>query len=487
MKKHSILSIAFMLIFAFTDAQHTVVLYGTCADTSIHQMRYYKINPFRWSEINPDSIINVSRINNHFKIKLYVQHPQLIGICPPGYSWSQTTYITSGDSVSFQIVPISTKNQYEIVFSGENAAQYNYAVFIKKAFDFKRPWFKKGTDLNQYKHALLAYKKRQMDSVMHYIHTHIVSKDFRDYAKAEIDNEYVYNLFTPIDNKLVSIHDLPSGYLQDAILEKNKVSHAYKVALAYKYIYDYTHSPISNLDSVYTNIVHNFSGQDRAYLLSAMIGYYALKQKPEYQSGLLQAIKEAPRYVHNDQYLNYIRKAEIYYTMINHPFPDSILAHTYLRSYSDNKKITLQELLNHYKGEALYIDFWASWCSACRNDIARSYPAKQYLAQKKVIWVYISRDTDEKAWLKAAKHDSITQDQYLLYDVPNSPLLKYFDIVYIPRYVLMNAEHEIKEPTAPRPVVEFGNSLQSVNFDELKRSIQKITEEVKTVTFYSSK
>lgn len=267
---------------------------------------------------------------------------------------------------------------------------------------------------------------------MYYIRNNVVSKDFINYAKAEINNEYVYSLYTPIDDKLVSRHDLPSGYLQDAIPEKNEVSYAYKVALACKYIYGYTNDPISNFDSVYTNIIHNFSGQDRAYLLSTMIGYYALQQKSEYQSGLLRAIKEAPKYVNNPQYVSYIRKAEVYYTMINHPFPDSVLTHTYLRSFSGNKKITLKELLNHYKGKALYLDFWASWCFACRNDIAHSCQAKQYLAKKNIPYIYISRDADEKAWFEAAKQDSITQNQYLLYNVSHSPLLKYLKVIYIP-------------------------------------------------------
>lgn len=481
MKKKFLLSIAIMLVSSLSYAQHTVTLYGTCSDTSITQIRYEIINPFRWSVINPDSFINVPRKNNHFKIKLHIDSPQLVNVSPPRYSWTQTTYITPGDSVLFQIVPLSKKNQYEIVFSGKNAAQYNYDVFMRKAFFKQKPYFKKGTDLNQYKQALLAFKKRQMDSLMYYIRNKDVSKDFIDYAKAEINNEYVYRLYTPIENKLVSMPDLPSGYLRDAIPEKNEVSQAYKVALAYKYIYDYTPDPISNFDAVYSNIVHNFSGQDRAYLLSTMIGYYALQQKSEYESGLLRAIKEAPKYVNNPQYLSYIRKAEVYYTKINRPFPDSVLTHTYLRSFSENKKITLKELLNHYKGKVLYLDFWASWCSACRNDIAESHQAKQYLAKKNVKWIYISRDTREEQWLNAAEKDSITQNQYLLYNVPNSPLIKYLKVFSIPRYVLMDMQHNIKESNAPRPAVYTGNSS---NFDKLKRSVRKITGEMKIVTLH---
>ncbi len=470
-KKYFLLSIIMLLISSFTYAQNTAVLYGTCSDTSVTQIQYCPVNPFRWSVINQNHRINVPRKNNHFEIKRHVQSPQLFNIYPPRYSWSQLIYITPGDSVLFQIVPLSKKNTYKIVFSGKDAAQYNYDLFMRKAFFRQNPYFKKGGDLNQYKQALLAYKNRQMDSLTDYVRKHKVSKDFIDYAKAEINNEYVYRLFIPLDNKYVSRHDLPSGYLQDAIPEKNKVSRAYKVALADKYIYNYTHSPVSNFDSVYTNIMYHFSGQDRAFLLSTMIGYYALQQKTEYQSKLLHVIQEAPKYVHNQQYLNYIHRAEQFYTMINHPFPDSVLTHTYLISFNGNKKITLKELLNHYKGKALYLDFWASWCAICRFEITGSHPARQYLAQKDVKWICISRDTDEKAWLKAVKKDSVLQNQYLLCNVPTSPLLKYLNINYVPRYVLMDNQHDIKEPNAPHPASYFSNK----NFEKLKKSIQEIT------------
>lgn len=462
---------AFVLLSTLTCAQQSAVLYGTCADTSVTQIRYNKIDPFGMSVINPPHSMSVPRVNDHFRIKLHIESPSLMNLYPEGYFGVRTIHVTPGDSVSFQIVP--TKNhRYEIIFSGKNAAPYNYSQFMRKAFYGQQPYFKKGNDLNHYKQALLAYKKRQMDSLKYYTRDHVVSKSFIDYAKAEINNEYVHRLYIPLDDKLVSLHDLPSGYLLDANPEKNEISEAYKEALTDKYIYNYTDAPITDFYTVYTNIIHNFSGQDRAYLLSAMIGYYALQQKTEYHSELLRAIKEAPQYVQNPQYLGYIRRAEKEYSIINQPFPDSVLIHTYLRSYSGNKKITLKELLSRYRGKALYVDFWASWSGACRMDIARSRPARQYLAKKNIACIYISEDTDVKAWLKAAKEEGITQDQYLLENVSHSPLLKYLYIDFIPRYVLMDGKHDVIEPKAPRPDDSY---FGKISFNRLKRGVQEIS------------
>jgi len=412
MKKIFLLSIALMLTTSLVFAQHTVSLIGFSSDTSITRMRYRKENSFRWSEINPDKFVNVVRNNDRFEIKLDIQNPQIVYIVPPGYSRTQMVYVTPGDSMSFQIVPAPKKNQYEIVFLGKNAANYNYSLYMRKAFaDTHFPKVSKGMDLKKYKQSLLNYKKMQLDSLDKYIQNNSVSKGFIEFAEAEIKNEYVYHLFYPVQDKAVSLTELPLAYLLDAKPQKNEVSHACKEALSYKYIYYYTSDPVANFDSVYTNIMSNFLGKDRAFLLSAMIGYYALQQDMSYQTMLLKSIQEAPKYVHDAEYLNYIKRAEVYYTMINHPFPDSVLNNTFVRAYGEDKKITLKEMLMRYEGKALYLDFWASWCTACRHDIANAHQAKEYLTQKNVAYIYLSRDTDEQAWLAAAKQDSITQNQ----------------------------------------------------------------------------
>jgi Thiol-disulfide isomerase and thioredoxins len=465
-------------------SQQTVKLHGTCADSGFVKMSYSESSPFRWSEFNPDQFIQIPIKNAETDILYKTFVPKELLIYPPGYSHSQRIYVTPGDSVLFKTVPTGKKQQYSLQFFGKNAAHYNYSFFMtENALTKEKPQFKKGDDITTYKSKLSAWVQRKADTLACYAKINPVSDSFLRYAKADIQNEYIVDLYSPVERKLVLLKDIPSDYFSDAVIDKNNESHYYKVALAYKNIYYYTSDPISSFNVVKQHIKQSFTGDDLAYLWSVMVGYYASKQQQEYHSTLLQAIKEAPQYIQNSEYLNYVRHSEEYYTVINQLFPEDVLTKTFVRSFDSDKKISLKELLNLYEGKALYLDFWASWCSPCRYDIELSHPAKEYLSKKNVTWIYISKDDDVKAWLQAAKQDNITSNQYLLLDQKSSPLMTYLNVNYIPRYVIMNSQHKVMESTAPRPNSGYSDTPSSIHFDQLKNSINKVTG-VSTITYY---
>ena len=100
----------------------------------------------------------------------------------------------------------------------------------------------------------------------------------------------------------------------------------------------------------------------------------------------------------------------------------------------------------------VYIDFWASWCSPCREDISKSVTAKQYLKEKDIVFLYISIDRKENSWREAVIADDITQHQYLLLDVVNTPIS--YLLQSIPRYIILNEERKMVNANAPKPIPE---------------------------------
>ena len=123
----------------------------------------------------------------------------------------------------------------------------------------------------------------------------------------------------------------PEGYFDEDLRVTNSLSRLYITALWYLYIYNYTEDIYNNFDLVYNHIINDFEGDERAYLMSAMIGLFASKNSTSYSEQLLNAIEKASQYTQNEVCLRYIEKAKMFYTLLDRQILENILENTYLR------------------------------------------------------------------------------------------------------------------------------------------------------------
>ena len=68
-----------------------------------------------------------------------------------------------------------------------------------------------------------------------------------------------------------------------------------------------------------------------------------------------------------------------------------------------DKKVQLSD----FKGKVLVVDFWASWCGPCRQEIPKMKAIYADYNRNDVEFLSISIDKDREKWLKAMKEENM--------------------------------------------------------------------------------
>lgn len=101
-----------------------------------------------------------------------------------------------------------------------------------------------------------------------------------------------------------------------------------------------------------------------------------------------------------------------------------------------------------FRGKYVYIDVWASWCGPCIKQIPHLQKLESELQNNNVVFISVSVDAKETAWLK--KMESIGLHGHQLWD-SNAQLTKSLNISGIPFFLIYDAEGKLYMYDAPRP------------------------------------
>ena len=119
---------------------------------------------------------------------------------------------------------------------------------------------------------------------------------------------------------------------------------------------------------------------------------------------------------------------------------------------SGSTAISFQQLLDQHKGKVIYVDFWASWCAPCRQEMPKSKALSDSLVREGVVVIFISLDEQASAWEKANRDMGVkTENSFLLLNPRTAALVKELQIEMIPRYLIINRDGKIVNRDAPRP------------------------------------
>ncbi len=118
------------------------------------------------------------------------------------------------------------------------------------------------------------------------------------------------------------------------------------------------------------------------------------------------------------------------------------------KKYSEE---SFESIIEKYKGKVIYMDFWASWCRPCKNEMPYSLRLQKYFKGKDVVFVYFSSDRNPEAWERTIKAMQITGEHYLFNKKVYTERNRIAQVKYIPRYMLFDKNGNLVDDNAPRP------------------------------------
>ena len=107
--------------------------------------------------------------------------------------------------------------------------------------------------------------------------------------------------------------------------------------------------------------------------------------------------------------------------------------------------------LDDFLGKVVYLDFWASWCGPCLQQIPYAKELKTRMAdQDDLVFLYVSVDTDEVAWRNMVADREIKGVHVNVpgfgHDVPAS-----YNLRGVPTFYLIGRDGNIVDNRPPRP------------------------------------
>lgn len=107
--------------------------------------------------------------------------------------------------------------------------------------------------------------------------------------------------------------------------------------------------------------------------------------------------------------------------------------------------------LSAFKGKYVFIDYWATWCGPCKQQIPALKELERKYAGKDIVFVSISSDKDRKKWKDMVVKDKLKGVQLIEKLSTASEFSERFVITGIPRFILLDKEGRVYDANAPRP------------------------------------
>jgi thiol-disulfide isomerase/thioredoxin len=107
--------------------------------------------------------------------------------------------------------------------------------------------------------------------------------------------------------------------------------------------------------------------------------------------------------------------------------------------------------LSDLKGNLVYIDIWATWCGPCIAEHPHWDKMKEEYTDKPISFLTVSIDNSKEPWEKMVNAKNMEGLQWFAENAWKSDIAQHFMVNAIPRFLLLDKEGKVIDPSADRP------------------------------------
>ena len=108
----------------------------------------------------------------------------------------------------------------------------------------------------------------------------------------------------------------------------------------------------------------------------------------------------------------------------------------------EGESVAFKDILNAHEGKAMVIDIWASWCGDCIKGMPKVKALQK--GYPDAVYIFLSLDRGEDAWKRGIKKYDVQGEHYYLPNGKKSAFGDFVSIDWIPRYMVVDANGNIK-------------------------------------------
>jgi len=463
-KKHCALSMRNTLMLAFWSliisigySQPNTLITGKLSNAGLVTIIDLKVNQ-KYLTNNVDEYDSNVLEDGRFAFAVEINEPQFATLI---YSRNKAIiYLEPGDTLNIEADANSF--QYSLRFSGRsghnNTCLSRYLKNNPQELDqFKMLQYQMGTywfvnspkmeelmmgnSREHFTRKMLMRKETAFQNMDFYDQNNArkLSADFKEFLSAEILYDWAYHmlLYGKIFKNKHDIEDDFFDFLDEAPKQHDKIgNYRYRdFIMAYLAYEDLKEEQEGNAFVRQHGMASTiFTGKPLAFLQSELItralnaNYYE-EITPYYN----EYFKKSP-YVNFDNKLIAAFERAVKYAA-GTPAPDFTLNNI------NGEKISL----NSYKGQVVYLNFWASWCRPCMKKMNEMKTAQSDLEKKGVAFLHISLDRNEDKWKSAIEKNQFTGVHlFATGDIDSNVALDY-EVRGLPQYFIINKSGRFAE------------------------------------------